>query len=46
MEGNLHVIMLDNFGTGADDFYFKHYRNTKSWNATPIRPGRKIASKK
>ena len=24
--GVLHAIMLDNAGTGADDFYFKHYK--------------------
>ena len=26
IEGQLHAIMLNNAGTGADDFYFKHYR--------------------
>lgn len=25
IKGVLHVIMIDNYGTGADDFYFKHY---------------------
>ena len=25
IKGVLHAIMLDNAGTGADDFYFKHY---------------------
>ena len=26
IRGQLHAIMIDNVGTGADDFYFKHYR--------------------
>ena len=26
IRGQLHAIMIDNAGTGADDFYFKHYR--------------------
>ena len=25
INGQLHAIMLDNLGSGADDFYFKHY---------------------
>ena len=39
MEGTLHVIMLDNAGSGDDDFYFKHYRNILA----PIEPLGKIS---
>ena len=28
ISGCLHAIMIDNYGTGADDFFFKHYRRT------------------
>lgn len=30
IDGQLHAIMIDNCGTGADDFYFKHYRRNFS----------------
>lgn len=30
IDGQLHAIMLDNVGTGADDFFFKHYRRDKN----------------
>ena len=26
IDGQLHAIMIDHVGTGADDFFFKHYR--------------------
>ena len=36
--GQLHVIMIDNCGTGADDFYFKHYEENTSYSYTVCEP--------
>lgn len=30
MEGQLHAIMIDNCGSGDDDFFFKHYRKSRT----------------
>lgn len=33
--GQLHAIMIDNCGSGADDFYFKHFERNDSFQSTP-----------
>lgn len=30
IDGQLHAIMIDNCGSGDDDFFFKHYRKSRS----------------
>lgn len=38
LDGQLHVIMIDNSGVGADDFYFKHFKRITDYQYTVTKP--------